>query len=142
MVDVIFCKARGYTLIELVAVVVILGIRASLAIPSYLRVQARAKGCEAKGMLKAALILEKAYLNQHGRYSSSLDEIGFVQVPLVTDDPPGKARYRITIPVATREMLRVTATAVVDFDGHGRFSVWPIDESGNILETFYESGTI
>jgi len=140
--SIIYCKKGGYSLIELMIVVVVLGIIAGLAIPSYMKIQARTKGCEAKGMLKAALVLEKAYLNQHGRYSSSLDEIGFVQVPLVTDHPPGKARYLIAIPVATEDVLRVTATAVVDFDGDGKYSVWTIDQSGNIRESFFGSGTI
>lgn len=127
---------KGLSLIELLVVIVVIGILTSLAIPSYLRVQAKVKGCEAKGMLKAALVLEKAHFNQHGRYSASLDEIGFVQIPLVTDNPPGKARYRITIPVANEARVIVTATAVVDFDGDGRYSVWTIDEAGNIRQTF------
>lgn len=133
---------RGLSLIELLIVVIVIGILVGLAVPSYLRVQAKAKGCEAKGMLKAALILEKAHFNQHGRYSASLDEIGFVQIPLVTDNPPGKARYRIAIPVANKERVRVTATAVVDFDGDGRYSVWTIDESGSLRETFVGRGSI
>jgi len=57
-----------------------------------------------------------------------------IQTALVTDYPPGKARYGMAIPVATEEVLRVTATSVVDFDGDGQYSVWIIDESGSIQE--------
>ena len=125
---------KGLTIIELLIVVVVLGILAALALPRFLKMQARAKASEAKGMLKAALVLEKAYYNQHGLYSASLEEIGFVQVPLVTDDPSGNGRYRIAIPVASDKQLRVTATCVVDFDGDGQYSVWIIDQMGLIEE--------
>jgi len=125
---------KGLTIIELLIVVVVLGILAALALPRFLKVQVRAKASEAKGMLKAALVLQKAYYNQHGQYSADLAEIGFVQVPLVSDDPPGRGRYRIAIPVASDEELRVTATCVVDFDGDGQYSVWIIDQTGLIEE--------
>ncbi len=131
----IILQKKGLTLIELLIVIVIIGILTALALPAFLKVQSKVKASEAKGMLKAALVLEKAYYNQHGRYCASLDEIGFVQVPLLTDDPPGNGRYRMAIPVATGENLRVTATSVVDFDGDGQYSVWIIDESGIIQES-------
>ena len=85
-------------------------------------------------MLKAALVLEKAYYGQHGCFCASLDSIGFLQVDLVTDRPPGMARYRVAIPVATESELRVTATSVVDYDGDGQYNVWIIDQDGDLEE--------
>jgi prepilin-type N-terminal cleavage/methylation domain-containing protein len=76
----IILQKKGLTLIELLIVIVIIGILTALALPAFLKVQSKVKASEAKGMLKAALVLEKAYYNQHGRYCASLDEIGFVQV--------------------------------------------------------------
>ena len=125
---------RALTLIELLIVLVVIGILSALALPRFLRLQARTKASEARGMLKAALVLEKAYHGQHGRFCASLDSIGFVQVPLVSDRPPGTARYRIAIPVATESELRVTATSVVDYDGDGQYNVWIIDQAGNLDE--------
>lgn len=129
----IFTK-KGFSLIELLIVVVVIGILAAIAIPKFQKVQSRAKGSEAKGMLKAALVLEKAYLNLYGRYSDSLEQIGFVQEALVSDDPPGRARYRVAIAVATDQALLVTATSVVDFDKDGQYNIWSIDESSTIQE--------
>jgi type IV pilus assembly protein PilE len=125
---------RGFSLIELLIVVVVLGILAAIAIPKFQKIQTRAKGSEAKGMLKAALVLEKAYFNHYGRFSDSLIQIGFVQEALVTDDPPGRARYRVAIAVATDQALLVTATSVVDFDKDGQYNIWAIDESATIQE--------
>jgi type IV pilus assembly protein PilE len=126
--------SKALTLIELLIVLVIIGILAALALPRFLSMQAKVKSSEARGMLKAALVLEKAYYGQHGRYSASLDSIGFVQSPLVTDQPPGKARYRLTVPVASAAEVRITATSVIDFDGDGQYSAWVIDQSGHLEE--------
>ncbi|KPL19409.1 MAG: hypothetical protein AMJ92_02920 [candidate division Zixibacteria bacterium SM23_81] len=129
----IFTK-RGFSLIELLIVVVIIGILAATAIPKFQKIQARVKGSEAKGMLKATLVLEKAYFNHYGRFSDSLAQIGFVQEALVTDNPPGRGRYRVAIAVASDEALLVTATSVVDFDRDGQYNIWAIDESATIQE--------
>ena len=125
---------RGFSLIELLIVVVVIGILAAIAIPKFQKIQTRAKGSEAKGMLKAALVLEKAYRSHYGRFSDSLEQLGFVQEALVTDDPPGRARYRVAIAVATDQALLVTATSVVDFDKDGQYNIWSIDESATIQE--------
>jgi len=125
---------NALTLIELLIVVVIIGILTALALPRFLSMQAKVKGSEARGMLKAALVLEKAYYSHHGRYSASLDSIGFVQTPLITDLPAGNARFRLTVPVAGATELQIMATSVVDFDGDGRYSTWMIDQSGHLEE--------
>ena len=125
---------RGFSLIELLIVVVVIGILAAIAIPKFQKIQTRAKGSEAKGMLKAALVLEKAYRSHYGRFSDSLEQLGFVQEALVSDDPPGRARYRVAIAVATDQVLLVTATSVVDFDKDGQYNIWAIDESATIQE--------
>ena len=70
-------KNRGFTLIELMIVVAIIGILAAIAIPNFIKFQARSKQGEAKANLKAWFTTERAYLQEQGRYSESIKTIGY-----------------------------------------------------------------
>jgi type IV pilus assembly protein PilA len=58
--------AKGFTLIELMIVVAIIGILAAIAIPNFLRFQARARQSEAKTNLKAIFTASKSMFAEQG----------------------------------------------------------------------------
>ncbi len=60
--------AKGFTLIELMIVVAIIGILAAIAIPNFLKFQARAKQSEAKTNLKAYYTASKSRFAETGTY--------------------------------------------------------------------------
>jgi type IV pilus assembly protein PilA len=68
---------KGFTLIELMIVVAIIGILAAIAIPNFIKFQARSKQSEAKANLKAMFTAEKAFAQEKDHYSSYVGEIGF-----------------------------------------------------------------
>jgi type IV pilus assembly protein PilA len=70
-------RKKGFTLVELMIVVAIIGILAAIAIPNFIRFQARSKQAEAKTNLKAIFTGQKSRFADRDAYSDSLGDIGF-----------------------------------------------------------------
>jgi len=98
---------RGMSLIELMIVVIIVGILAAVAYPSYREFAARATRTEAKSaLLKAAINQERFYL-QNNEFSTNLVELGFSSNPYTTDT----GTYVVTVTAANpASNFTVTAT--------------------------------
>ena len=64
-------RRGGFTLIELMIVVAIIGILAAIAIPNFLRFQLKAKSSEGKTNLAAIRTAEESYFAEYGVYISS-----------------------------------------------------------------------
>ena len=65
-------RRGGFTLIELMIVVAIIGILAAIAIPNFLRFQLKAKSSEGKTNLAAIRTAEESYFAEYGNYISAL----------------------------------------------------------------------
>jgi type IV pilus assembly protein PilE len=123
---------KGFSLTELLVVIVIIGILAALSLPKFMSVITRAKSTEAKLMLKQVYQLEKTFYMENDAYSNNLGVIGFEHEIVKTDGGP--ARYRIEIAEITPAGFIATATSVVDFDKDGVLNVWSINQAGLLLE--------
>lgn len=123
---------QGFSLTELMVVLVIIGVLVLLALPKLLPLVTKAKTTEAKLMLKQVYTLEQSYKYENDRFSSSLSEIGFEQTKLISEG--GQARYKIEILSADEKEFVGQATSTVDFDGDGTFNVWIVDQAGAVKE--------
>jgi type IV pilus assembly protein PilE len=129
----LICREEGFSLTELLVVIVVIGILILLALPKFSSIVSRAKETEAKIMLKHLHTLEQSYFFENDTYTAEFVKLGFEQEKLVTDQ--GNARYKIEIKKANTYEYVATATAVVDFDKDETFNVWTITQEGNPVQT-------
>ena len=76
---------KGFTLIELMIVVGIIGILVAIAAPNFSRYQSKARQSEAKIALAAVYGAEKSFYSEYAAYISSFDAIGY--------SPEGQKRF-------------------------------------------------
>lgn len=69
-------RSGGFTLIELMTVVIIVGILAIVAIPLFKGQINRARASEGAALLGSVLTAERVYYAEHKEYTADQDELG------------------------------------------------------------------
>jgi type IV pilus assembly protein PilA len=110
---------KGFTLIELMIVVAIIGVLAAIAIPNFLKFQCKSKTSEAKNMLKGIYTANVAYSGETESFSSDIVLFGLDLQNASGDTGNGKY-YTFTV-AATSTDFQATATPTNPIHG-----VWNI----------------
>src|ERR1700730_14133065 len=77
---------KGFSLVELMVVVAIIGILAAIAVPNYQRFTAKSKQTEAKSNLSAIYSAERAFYAEWQTFQGGFATIGY--------QPTGSLRYQ------------------------------------------------
>jgi prepilin-type N-terminal cleavage/methylation domain-containing protein len=118
-----FKKSKGFTLIELMIVVAIIGILAAIAIPNFMNYQCKAKQTEAKSNLGSIRTNMEAYRAEHDTYNATLSSIGFAT--------SGNPRYTYTVAAADTTTFTASASGTIN----SKNDVWHIIHSGTLTNS-------
>lgn len=129
---VLSIRVSGMTLIELLLVLALIGILLSMAVPKLMPLIGKTKSVEAQMQLKHILNLQRNYFYINSKYTSNLEDLGFEQSKLVTED--GKANYKIEIVEASNKSFLAKAISITDFDQDGQMNVWQINQEEELKE--------
>jgi prepilin-type N-terminal cleavage/methylation domain-containing protein len=116
---------KGFTLIELMIVVAIIGILAAIAIPNFMNYQCKARQSEAKSNLGAIRVAQETYMAENNTYAADIASLSW--------ETKGETEYTYSITSADNTSFTAQATAA-NFKGTDT-DTWTIDQDGDLQNT-------
>ena len=117
-------RFHGFSLMEVMIVVVIIGILAALAYPNLEKYLKRARQTEAKTNLSAIYTAQKIYFTLHQSYAEDINEL---DLSLVQGDP-----YTFTMEASTSTFK---AQAEGNIDDDDALDIWTINQDKDLRYT-------
>jgi prepilin-type N-terminal cleavage/methylation domain-containing protein len=130
---------KGFTLVELAVVIVIIGVLAAFGVPKFLNSVERSKASEAFGYLAAVRSAQERYMAQYGKYTKDVSNLDIKYPPLKYFTNPGTPDTTTpsdgTAPTWTLTLTRSGAAA--GYDGYTvTFTQDGFDTANSTINTF------
>ena len=111
-------RARGFSLIELMTVLVIVGVLAAVAWPSYQNYVMRSNRAAAQSFMMTIASRQEQYLLTNRSYTTTISNLGGLTQP-----PETSGRYNFTVTQATPTDYTITATAIGNQTSDGNLTL-------------------
>jgi len=98
---------KGFTLIELMITVAIIGILAAIAYPSYIDQVRKSKRSDARSVLLEASNRQERYYTTQYEYADSMTKLGYAASPLITENEA----YSVAVDNADAGGFQISAKA-------------------------------
>ena len=79
-------SGAGFTLIEVMIVVVVIGVLIAIALPGYESSMQKGRRADAKSALLSAASRQEQYMLDRGTYVDDMQELGFAADPMVSEE--------------------------------------------------------
>ncbi len=136
------CRSSGFTLTEMMVVILLVGALAVVAVPIYDRYIRQTKGAEARAMIAAIAAAEKAYGERNGTFVAASTPQDFLDKLKVDVKESGRFDYKVD-GVSGKNTFAVTATVnangVSDGLPSGGTVVYQYDRSRDPREQWTEN---
>ena len=138
---------KGFTLIELMIVVAIIGILAAIAIPNFLAYQARAKQSEAKTNLGGIYTSQVGYFGEYSSYTGDFAALGYTvagttgRYNFSVGGSTGTTTVGVAVPAgcshaaAAVGTIAFTAEAVGNVDSDAACDIWTMNDVKTLANT-------
>jgi len=112
---------RGFSFVELIAVLIIIAILASIGVPVYLEQVKNARAADAQTTIGAIKSAAKMYHQKYGslpRDVEALEKKGFLQIDNAT-----KNKWKFEMSISRDAVQTIKATSTEDMEGGGGHSI-------------------